>query len=320
MEPKVNYMVVGLFIALLGAATVAGVLWLSRTDYRGIYDRYYAFMDESVSGLSRDSYVKYQGVEVGRVKEIALDPKNPEQVRLALDLVRGTPVKEDTVAVLETQGLTGITIVNLRGGSRASPLLKAKPGEHYPVIQSQPSFYAQLSQNMSRLMTNEQLPALLANLNNLTQDARSLLDAQSRADLKRSLAALAEVTQAVALHRAELAGMIAQSEAAADRFAAVGKKLDDQLPQLLEQASTNLRSLQKMTDEVTRTGAAVTSTFDGTRNDITQFTGQTLADTGLLVAELRQLTATLQRLSSELEREPNALIFGHVPPVRGPGE
>ena len=119
MEPKVNYSLVGLVIAWLGAATVTGVVWLSRTDYRGVYDRYYTFMDESVSGLSRDSYVKYQGVEVGRVKEIALDPNNPEQVRLGLDLVRGTPVKEDTVAVLETQGLTGITIVNLRGGSRA---------------------------------------------------------------------------------------------------------------------------------------------------------------------------------------------------------
>ena len=111
MEPKVNYTLVGLFIALLGAASVTGVLWLSQTDYRGVYYRYYTFMDESVSGLSRDSYVKYQGVEVGRVKEIALDPKNPEQVRLALDLVRGTPVKEDTVAVLDTQGLTGITTV-----------------------------------------------------------------------------------------------------------------------------------------------------------------------------------------------------------------
>ena len=320
MEPKVNYTLVGLFIALLGGASITGVLWLSRTDYRGVYDRYYTFLAESVSGLSRDSYVKYQGVEVGRVKEIALDPKNPEQVRLALDLVRGTPVKEDTVAVLDTQGLTGITTVNLRGGSRASPLLKAKPGEHYPVIKSQPSFYAQLSQNMSRLMGNEQVPALLASLNSLTQDARSLLDAQSRADLKRTLAALAQVTQAVALHRAELASSIAQSEAAVNRFAALGKKLDDQLPDLLEQASANLRSLQNMTDEVGRTGAVLTSTVDGSRSDIAHFTGQTLAETGLLVAEVRQLTATLQRLASELEREPSALIFGRAPPVRGPGE
>lgn len=320
MEPKVNYTLVGLFIALLGAATVAGVLWLSRTDYRGVYDRYYTFMGESVSGLSRDSYVRYQGVEIGRVKEIALDPQNPKQVRLALDIAHGTPVKEDTVAILESQGLTGITTVNLRGGSSASPLLKAKPGEHYPVIKSQPSFYSQMSDNLSRLMANEQVPALLANLNSLTQDARSLLDPQSRADLKRAIAALAQVTQMLALHRTELASAVAHSDAAAARFAALGKKLDDRLPELLEQASTNLNSLKYMTDEVARAGAAMNSTLDDSRRDITQFTGRTLAETGLLVAELRQLTATLQRLASELEREPNALIFGRAAPVRGPGE
>ena len=187
MEPKVNYTLVGLFIALLGAGLLAGVLWLSRTDYRGVYDRYYTYMDESVTGLSNDSSVKYRGVDVGRVKESILNPDNPEQVRIALDLVRGTPIKEDTVAVLETQGLTGITTVNLTGGTRAAPLLKAKPGENFPVIKSQPSFYTQLSRSLARLTANEQLPELLANLNNLTQDARGLLDAQSRADLKRIL-------------------------------------------------------------------------------------------------------------------------------------
>jgi phospholipid/cholesterol/gamma-HCH transport system substrate-binding protein len=154
----------------------------------------------------------------------------------------------------------------------------------------------------------------------LTQDARSFLDAQSRADLKRTLAALAQVTQTIALHRTELANSIAHSEAAANRFAALGKKLDDQLPQLLEQASANLRSLENMTDDVGRTGVALSSTVEGSRNDIAQFTGQTLAETGLLVAEVRQLTATLQRLASVLEREPSALIFGRAPPVRGPGE
>lgn len=320
MEPKVNYTLVGLFIALLSAATVAGVLWLSRTDYRGVYDRYYTYMDESVTGLSTDSSVKYHGVDVGRVKEIALDPTNPEQVRLALDLVRGTPVKEDTVATLETQGLTGITTVNLSGGSRASPPLRAAPGEHYAVIKSQPSFYAQLGSSLSRLMTNEQLPVLLGNLNSLTQETRSLVDAQSRENLKRILADLAQVTGAVASHRAELADSIAQSDAAFDRFAALGKKLDDRLPELLEQASANLRSLQKMTDEVARTGASLGSAVDGSRADIAQFTGQTLTETGLLVAEVRQLTATLQRLASELEREPSALIFGRAPLRRGPGE
>jgi phospholipid/cholesterol/gamma-HCH transport system substrate-binding protein len=320
MEPKVNYTLVGLFIVLLGAALLAGVLWLSQTDYRGVYDRYYTYLDESVSGLSIDSSVKYRGVDVGRVKEIVLNPDHPEQVRLALDLLRGTPVKADTVAFLETQGLTGITTVNLSGGSRESPPLRPQPGAHYPVIKSQRSFHAQLTNSLSRLMADEQLPALLANLNSLTQEARGLVDAQSRADLKRTLADLAQLTGVIAAHRAELANSITQSDAAFDRFAALGRKLDDRLPGLLEQTSANLRSLQNMTDQVAGASASFGSTVDSNRADIAQFTGQTLAETGLLVAELRQLTATLQRLAGDLERQPNTLIFGRAPPMRGPGE
>ena len=198
MEPKVNYTLVGLFIASLGAAMLVGVLWLSQTDYRGVYERYYSYMDESVSGLSIDSYVKYHGVDVGRVKDIALSPENPGVVRLALDIQRGTPIKEDTVASLETQGLTGITIVSLSGGSRESPLLRPRPGENYPIIKSERSFYARLTDGLSQLMADEQLPALLTNLNSLAQEARGWVDAQSRADLKRILADLAQVTKVVA--------------------------------------------------------------------------------------------------------------------------
>ena len=320
MEPKVNYTLVGLFIALLGAATLAGVLWLSRTDYRGVYDRYYSYIDESVTGLSNDSSVKYRGVDVGRVKAIMLNPDNPEQVRLALDIVRGTPVKEDTVAVLETQGLTGITTINLRGGRRAAPSLKAKVGELYPVIKSEPSFFAQLGTSLSRLTANEQIPALLANLDSLAHEARGLVDAQSRSDLKRLLADLARVTRTIADHRSELADGIAKADAALDRFAAVGKKLDERLPEVLDQTSASVRSLRDMTNEVARTSAALSSAIDRSRADIAQFTGETLPESGLLIAEVRQLTATLQRLASELEREPSALVFGRAQPARGPGE
>jgi phospholipid/cholesterol/gamma-HCH transport system substrate-binding protein len=320
MEPKVNYALVGLFIALLSGAVRAGVLWLSKTDYRGVYDRYYTYMDESVTGLSNDSSVKYRGVDVGRVKEIVLDPDNPEQVRLALDIVRGTPVKQDTVAVLETQGLTGITTVNLRGGSRAAPAPTAKPGESFPVIKSQPSFYNQLSNTISRLTTNEQLPVLLANLNSLTQEARGLTDAQSRAEVKQILADLTQITRTIAAHRTELADGISKADTALDRFAALGKKLDERLPEVLDQTSASVRSLRDMAKELARASASLTSTIDGSRADIAQFTGQTLPESGLLIAEVRQLTATLQRLANELEREPSALVFGRARPTRGPGE
>jgi len=222
--------------------------------------------------------------------------------------------------VLETQGLTGITTVNLRGGSRASPALKAKPGESSPVIKSQPSFYTQLSNTISRLTTNERLPVLIANLNSLTEEARALVDAQSRAEVKQIVADLAQITRTIAAHRSELADGIAKADTALDRFAAFGKKLDERLPEVLDQASASVRSVRDMAEELTRASASLSSTVDGSRADIAQFTGQTLPESGHLVAEVRQLTATLQRLASELEREPSALVFGRARPLRGPGE
>lgn len=90
-------------------------MWLAKSDYRGAYDRYYVFTKESVSGLSVNSTVKYQGVDVGRIKEIILNPDDPEEVRITLDILRDTPVKTDTVAILVTQGLTGLATLNLTG-------------------------------------------------------------------------------------------------------------------------------------------------------------------------------------------------------------
>lgn len=120
MEPKVHYVIVGTFVVVLGLVAIGIVLWLGKTDYRGVYDRYHAYMRQSVSGLSLNSTVKYRGVDVGRVKEIALNPDNTEEVRLTLDILRGTPIKTDTIATLETQGLTGLATLNLAGQSRSA--------------------------------------------------------------------------------------------------------------------------------------------------------------------------------------------------------
>ncbi|HLZ34821.1 MAG TPA: MlaD family protein, partial [Nitrospira sp.] len=162
MEPKVNYVLVGSFVVLLGAAVLGAILWLGKTDYRGVYDRYEVYMRESVAGLSVNSTVRYRGVEVGRIKDIALSPDNPEEVRLTLDIARGTPIKTDTIAVLEAQGLTGLAWLNLTGGSREAPALVASEGQEYPVIKTGPSLFYRLEEAISRLLSEKGFPGLLA--------------------------------------------------------------------------------------------------------------------------------------------------------------
>ena len=195
MEPKVNYVLVGGFVALFGAMVIGVILWLGKTDYRGSYDRYLAYMSESVAGLSVDSTVKYRGVDVGRVKDIKLNPETPEEVVLTLDILHGTPIKTDTIAVLETQGLTGLATLNLTGGSREAPPLEAQPGQEYPVIKTGPSLFFRLDQALSKLLTDQPFTELLDNLTTLTRDARTMVGDENRAAMKQILANLSDLTK-----------------------------------------------------------------------------------------------------------------------------
>jgi phospholipid/cholesterol/gamma-HCH transport system substrate-binding protein len=105
MEPKVSYVVVGAFVAVFGAMLIVIVLWLVRGGPQKTYRSYYAYFGESVSGLTENSVVRYKGINVGRVRNMRLDPENPERVRLVLDIAEGTPIKEDTIASLAPRAL-----------------------------------------------------------------------------------------------------------------------------------------------------------------------------------------------------------------------
>ncbi len=320
MDNKVNYVIVGAFVAVLGAAVLLVVLWLGKSDYRGVYDRYYAYMKESVAGLSNNSTVKYRGVEVGRVKDIQLNPENPEEVRLTLDILHATPIKTDTVAVLETQGLTGLATVNLNGGSREAPALERAQGQEYPVIKTGPSLFFRLDMAISRLLSDQGLTKLLANVNVLSQNATAVVDEENRATIKQILKDLSDITRTVADQSERVDSGLVSASNAAQNVAKMTETMNKQVPGLLERVNKSAAALQTMTEELAHTGRSVRSAVQESRPDIEQFTRQTLSETGALVTELRQLTGTLQRVARQLEQEPSSLVLGKKSQQRGPGE
>jgi len=320
MEPKVNYALVGAFVLVLTAALAGAALWLGEGDYRKVYDRYYAYLGESVSGLNVNSPVKYRGVVVGRVKEIILNPDNTEEVRLTFDIARGTPVKEDTLAVLDTQGLTGLAIVNLTGGSKTSPPLEAAPGQEYPVIKSGPSLLYRLDTALSRLLADQSLTKLLSHSTGLVDDARLFLGPDNRAAFTQALADLSTVSHALARRAEQLDQGVAGATETFQRLAKISRTLDQDLPPIVARIGRSAGSLDTMAKELAQAGASVNGLVTDTKPTLEQFTGHTLGETALLVAELRRLTATLQRVAADVEREPNALVFGRAPQPRGPGE
>ncbi len=311
MEPKVNYVVVGAFVVLLGALLVGVVLWLGKGLDQKTYDRYHAYMEESVTGLSVDASVKYRGVEVGRVKEIMLNPDNPQQVRLTVEIERGAPIKEDTVAILDVQGLTGLAIVDLTGGSRESPPLEAKSGELYPVIQTGPSLLVRFDRAATQLFTN---------LNRVTENIDALLDENNRVALSQLLKDLATLTQALTAKKHLFDEGITNAAQTMEHLVKASKMLNEEMPFLIDRMHGSADALEAMAEKVGQTSTTIDSVVKDTKPDIERFSQQTLNEMSALVAELRQLTATLQQTAQQLEQEPNSLIFGRTPPPRGPGE
>jgi len=308
METKVNLAIVGAFVLVLGVALIGGVLWLSSgKSFRVAYDTYVVYMSESVSGLSPDAPVRYRGVQVGRVRKIALAPDDPEKVQLTLDIQRGTPIKQDTVAVLQSQGLTGIAHVELSGGSRDSPRLGVAPDEEYPVIASGPSL-------MLRLDT--QVSALLTSLNRSSERFNALLDDRNRRALGQTLANLEVVSHTLA----DRAGAIDAGVTDAAHTMQNTVRLTGELSQLVERVRRSADAFDRMTDEGARAGASAARTMESARAGINAFSGEAVPEAQSLIAELRSLTVSLKQLSDELERDPSMLLRGRTPPQRGPGE
>jgi phospholipid/cholesterol/gamma-HCH transport system substrate-binding protein len=286
MEEKVNFAAIGAFVLVLGAVLIGFTLWLSSgKSYTTAYDTYLTYMNDSVAGLNINAPVRYRGVEVGRVRKIALAPGNVEQVQLTLGIERGTPVKIDTVAVLQTQGLTGLAFVELTGGSRDSPALRKQSGEKYPVIKAGPSLLTRLDTAVTTLLTN---------LNKTSESLNALLDADNRHAVKKTLADLQKL-----------------SDTLAGRSQLIDSSLVD--------AAHAMKNTARITDELAQLGQA-SANANGTLKNARQFTSETLPEIQQLVAQLRGLTGSLQRISNELEQNPSMLLYGKQPAKRGPGE
>lgn len=308
MESKVNFALVGLFVVILSAALVAGLLWIAAGGaVQTRYDHYLAVERESVSGLNLNAAVKYNGVDVGRVVGIKLDPTDPARVTLEFAIERGTPVKTDTEAMLKSQGLTGIAYVELTGGSAQAPLLTARPGERFPVIPTRPSLGARLENVMT---------TALAKLDSTTASLNSLLSEENIAALNMTLKNVAAVSQTLADQRRTLDAGI---NGAAKTFTNTARATDDLGP-LLDRVGRSVDALEKMGNEAAGASATANRTIDSVGADVKRFTADTLPQVQRLLGEMTVLATSLRRLSERIEGSPGGLLVGRQPVSPGPGE
>ncbi len=163
MDSKVNFTLVGAFLFTFILALIGFAFWLGKYGMESQSSDYYkVYLDESISGLNVESSIKYKGLHIGVVKEISINPTNSEQIEILLEVFGGTPIKEDTIAMLESQGITGLKYIDLVGGAKDSKLLKSKKDE-IPIIKSKQSFFGSLGDSTQDITQKANI--LLSKLN-----------------------------------------------------------------------------------------------------------------------------------------------------------
>lgn len=311
METRAHHVIVGAFVLTGLVAILAAAIWLA--GVRGekeskIYDIYFS---GSVSGLNPGAPVRYKGVPIGRVASIKLDPENVERIRVRIEVDPGVPIKEDAVASLETEGLTGQSFVQITGGSNASPELKAREDKRYPIIASRPSGLeavvssapelflkaTTVADRLSALLSNENIAAFTQTMQHL--DGLSGALAARGGDVDKLIGNAAGLTSDLREATATANRLLGELDRSINEREGVG----DKLAMTLQQFQQSARGLSEMTDELN-------GVIRDNRGALHDFGQRGLPQAEQLITDARKLIGELNRIAEQLERDPARFIFG----------
>ena len=323
METRANFIAVGLFIVALFMGLLMFVVWLSNWQAERSYREYWIYFDGSVKGLRVGSSVTYRGITVGEVTSIGFPQDGDvERILVKTRVADDAPVRTDTVASLEIQGLAGGALVMLRGGSNAAPELEPAPGEKHPVIQSAPSQLDRLLQGAPALV--EQVQELVARVQLLLGDQN--LDAISGILVNMNVLSksLADRSQSIEAMIDDASGTLAELRKAAASVQTVGAAIEKDVPVAVREATaalTNIREASRNVDGFLKQAGSTAKSFQGAaeqvsslvgenRRAVRDFTGTTLYDINSFIADFRVLVDNLNRLTTEVGRDPARFLFG----------
>ncbi len=296
MEPRAHHVLIGVFTLVVAVAAVLFSLWLAKAGQDAETRDYDIVFLEGVRGLSRGSAVQYNGLRVGEVRQLRLDPHDLQRVRAQVSIQASIPIHEDTQARLALAGITGQSVIELSGGTPNSPLLEAT-GDGLPMIVASPSPLAQLMAGGEELMTQ---------ISKLLENANTFLSSENSKSLSASLQ--------------KLEALMGQLSTASEGVPSLVKELS----QASQQATTLLSSTQGLVD---RQGTQAMNAIQKSMEDFSRATqslnklleqnsaaigrgAQGLTEIEPALRELRQVLAGFRAVTSRLEDNPAGYLLG----------
>jgi phospholipid/cholesterol/gamma-HCH transport system substrate-binding protein len=145
METRAPYVLIGAFVLVVAGAVFGFVYWLQNIGGLGERTAYRVQFENSVSGMLIGAAVLFNGIRVGEVTSLDLDPEHPNRIVATVAVASGTPVRADTKAGIDFQGISGVAVVTLNGGDPNAPRLVSADGRP-PVIAADPMAWQTMTQ------------------------------------------------------------------------------------------------------------------------------------------------------------------------------
>lgn len=300
MERDAHYAAVGIATVALLAALAVFSIWLARLSFNNEYDVYDIVFYGPVRGLSEGGEVHFNGIRVGEVTDLNLDPNKGDQVIARVRLDASTPVRVTSRAQLEPQGITGLNYIQITAGQPDSALLKTQyPDNVVPVIQSQPSPIAELLSGSGTVLAQ-------------TVDALNRINRVLSDDNIRSFSASLRNVESITAEFEARKGMLEQLEqalthanSAVAEWEALGRSARSLVENDGRQAIANINAA---TADARQAIASINRTATALERPVGEF-----ADTGLpelteAIGQLNEATASLQELIDEVRASPRELI------------
>jgi phospholipid/cholesterol/gamma-HCH transport system substrate-binding protein len=303
METRAHHVLIGLVTVIVVTGAMLFGLWLTKSSVDSTFKDYQVVFNEAVSGLSRGSSVQYNGIKVGDVTSLRLDPKDPRRVLAQVRLSADTPVKEDTRAKLTLTGITGTSFIQLSGGTPQSPELKGKDGK-LPVIIASPSPIARLLDDGSDL---------LGNINMLVHNANLLFSEDNATQLSKTLTNLEQTTAAFSDQRGDIRTAIQQLAKVGDQASAMLEQTSELMRNanglLNSQGKQAFGSAEQAMQSLAQSAATLNSLLNDNR-DALDGGAQGLNQLAPAIRELRQTLTSLKAISQRLEANPSGYLLG----------
>lgn len=299
MERDAHYAAVGIATIALMAALVVFAMWLARLSFNEEFDQYDIVFYGPVRGLSEGGEVHFNGIRVGEVTDLNLDPNKGDQVIARIRVDATTPVRVTSRAQLEPQGITGLNYIQITAGNPNSAILKTQyPDNVVPVIQSQPSPIAELLSGsgtvlaqtvdalnrINRVLSDDNVRSFSTSLKNIESlttelEARKGMLEQLEQALTRANSAVAEYEQlAISTRRiVETDGQeaIAEINAAASdarsAIASINRSATNLEQPIGEFAATGLPQLQQTIQQLEEATRSLQSLINDVRESPREF-------------------------------------------------